>query len=141
MTPAHETPKPPLLHRAAAGTLTVLSTFQVLLGIFYVIDLDPDALTAQLQHASSTQVGTWAVIAALSAFGTFRAVGYIIRAGLGGWIGYRSPVEPVLASLALGLLCMVVVTGDVLVWGSFALLTAMVSSACSEALRAPKPAA
>lgn len=140
MKATDETQKP-LLHRAAAGTLTVLFTLQLLAGIFHVIDLDPDVLTMQLQHATGMQVSTWAAIAALSSFGVLRSVGYIIRTGLAGWVGFRSPVEPVLASLALGLLCVTSVAGDVLVWGSFALLAAMVSSTCSEALRAAKPSA
>lgn len=128
------------LYENSVKVMTVLFTIPTLMTIFKVIALDPARLTMQLEYAGPEQVGAWIVIAALTVYGTFKAVGYIISAGMAGWNGFRSPVEPALATVTLGLFWAVNFTGDVMGWGAFAIIAAMVTHTVSAALRStPEP--
>lgn len=131
---------PGTLHRTAVTAMTVIMTALSLMTVFKVIDLDPDLLTLQLETASQEQVGAWFAVAALSVFGVYKAVGYIIAAGLHGWNGYRRAIESILATCSLLLLWQANYTGDVLAYGLPALVMALIARSVSEAIRRdPEP--
>lgn len=130
-----ESRKPGLLHRLAVGTMTTVAFVQLLVILFLTIDLDPDALTRQLNTASEAQVGAWVVVVGLTVFGLWKAVRFIIAAFVDAWDGFRHWAAPLLPTVGAFWLCVVIWSGDIFTSGVTALLLAMLGSWATESIR------
>lgn len=135
-----ESRKPGLLHRFAIGAMTTVAFVQLMAILFLTIDLDPDALTRQLNYASEAQVGAWTVVVGLTVFGLWKATRFIIAAFVDAWDGFRHWSDPLLATVGAAWLGVAIWREDIFTSGVTALLLAMLGSWRTEAVRSePEP--